>query len=121
MSEANKELVRRFFEDAYTGGNPELVDEIMSPGYLAHGPGAEVLTLESDGARAQGLEAVKNSIENNPSDIEVLIDQQVAEGDTVVSRITMSAGGNSWVAVAFQRIENSKIVETWRIANNRRA
>ncbi len=120
MSEANKALVRRFFEDAYTGGNPELVDEIMSPGYIAHGPGAEALTLESEGARAEGLEAVKVSIQNKPSDIRIVIDEQVAEGDTVVSRITMSAGGNSWVAVAIQRIEDSKIVETWRIANNRR-
>lgn len=117
MSEKNKAIVRRFFEEIYSNGRVELIDELMSPDYLAHGPGSQTRTGQAASVRAEGLDAVKKSIEAHPSDMKVTIEEQVAEGDTVVSRLAMSAGGIQWAVVAIQKVVDGKLVETWRIAN----
>ena len=108
MSEQNKVVARRFFEEVYSQGKVELVEELMAADYVAEGAGLY----------AAGLEAVKRSIRNKPPSIDVKVEEQIAEGDKVVSRLTFSANGESWVGVAIQRIVRGKIAETWRITNN---
>jgi predicted SnoaL-like aldol condensation-catalyzing enzyme len=117
MTEANKIIARRFFEQLYANGELELVDEIVAPNYVAHGPGSEPNALESNSAHANGREAVIASLKAKPADIAVVVAQQIAEGDTVVSRLGFSSNGKQWTAVAIQRIQDGKLVETWRIAN----
>ena len=61
-------------------------------------------------------------------DLEVTIEDQIVDGDKVVTRLTLSgthkgdyrgiaATGKrvSWSQIAIARIENGKIVESWRI------
>lgn len=37
MSEANKAIVRRFYEEVMSQGNIDLLDEIMAPDFIDHG------------------------------------------------------------------------------------
>ena len=108
MSEDNKALARRFFEEVYSQGKVELVEELMAADYVAQGAGTYTT----------GLEAVKRSILNKPPSIDVKVEEQIAEGDKVVSRLAFSADGESWVGVAIQHIVDGKIAETWRITNS---
>ena len=108
MSDKNKAVARRFFEEVYTQGKLELVEELMAPEYVAKGAGA----------CTEGLEAVKGSIASKPPGINVRVEEQISEGNKVVSRLAFSAEGASWVGVAIQRIVNGKIAETWRLTNN---
>ena len=107
MLDENKTVARKFFEDIYSQGNLDLVDELVAQDYVAHGAGP----------LAQGHEAVKKSIASKPPDINVVVEQQVAEGDQVVSRLSFSAGEETWVGVAIQRIVDGKLAETWRVTN----
>ena len=107
MSEANKAVARRFFEEIYSQGRVELIEELIAPDYFAVGAGST----------ARGHEAVRKSIEAKPPDISAVVEEQIAEGDKVVSRLAFSAGGESWVGVAIQRVVNGKLTETWRVTN----
>lgn len=118
MSESNKLIARRFFEELYSTGDTDLVNELVAEDYVAHGPGSQVQVLEAAVVRAEGVDAVIHSIINKPPDIVAVVEEQIAEDDKVVSRVTISAGGKSWVAVAIQRFADNKLVETWRIANS---
>ena len=110
MSEENKAIARRFFEEIYSQGRLDLVDDIIAPNYVAEGAGPY----------AQGREAVKRSITDKPPGTNVKVEEQISEGDKVVSRLAFSANGESWVGVAIQRIANGKLVETWRLTNRNR-
>jgi predicted ester cyclase len=105
--------------EIYSRGRIELIDELISPDYVAFGPGSEQNTTESPRARAVGLEAVKQSIVSKPPDISVVVEEQIAEGDKVMSRLTFSSGGESWTGIAIQRVSGGKITETWRLTNRR--
>ena len=85
MSEENKAVARRFFEEVYSQGKVELVDELMAADYVAEGAGMYTT----------GLEAVKRSILSKPPGIDVRVAEQIAEGDKVVSRLAFSADGKS--------------------------
>lgn len=117
MTDQSKEVARQFFEEIYSRGRVELIEELMSKDYVAFGPGSELNVTESHGARAVGLEAVRNSIESKPSDITVVVEDQIAEGDRVVSRLRFSSDGQTWSGVAIQRVVNGKLTETWRLTN----
>jgi hypothetical protein len=40
MSEENKALVRRYFEEIWDKGNLELIDELFTTNFVRHGPAA---------------------------------------------------------------------------------
>lgn len=90
---------------------------MMSSDYVAFGPGSEPNVTESPRARAVGLEAVRQSIVSKPPDINVVVEEQFAEGDKVASRLTFSSGGASWTGVVIQRVVDGKLTETWRLTN----
>ena len=82
MSEANKSLVRRWIEEAINKGNLSVVDEIVPPEYVYREP--------TVGER-RGKEAARELItmyRNAFPDIKLTIEEQIAEGDKVVTRTT---------------------------------
>ena len=83
MSEAeekNKALVRKFFEEVWSKGNVAAVDEFLAPEFVVHHmlPGEEAGTEDYKRAVAEQHAA--------SSDFHVSIEEQVAEGDKVVTR-----------------------------------
>lgn len=81
--EENKKGIRRVWEEAMNKGNLAVADEVMAANYVFHGPG---------GVDAKGPEGFKQYITIYRTafpDLHITIDDMVAEGDKVVSRITL--------------------------------
>jgi predicted ester cyclase len=120
-AEENKAIFRRYVEEVTNRGNLEIADEIFGR-YIAH---------QSDGSTLErGPEDVKRFTEEYRSafpDWRVSIDEQIAEGDKVVNRVTlrgthqrqfrdMSPTGKEVrinAATIFRYSPEGKVVETW--------
>ncbi len=81
VEENNKALVRRFVEEVLNGGNLDAVDELMAPDYVDHTvpPG-----------KYAGREGLKRSLAKqlaSSSDLHFHIEEQIAEGDKVITWI----------------------------------
>ncbi len=82
VSEQNKAAVRRYIEEAWNRGKLAMVDEVLAPNYASHDPGNPEYT---------GREGVKQLItlyRNAFPDLHWSIEDQIAEGDKVVTRWT---------------------------------
>jgi steroid delta-isomerase-like uncharacterized protein len=82
MSETNKALIRRLFEEAVNKGNFNVVDESLSTDYVYREP-----VVGERRGRAGSRELI-TMYRNAFPDIKITIDEQIAEGDTVVTRWT---------------------------------
>lgn len=123
--EVNKALARRWFDEVINQRNLEAIEDIYSPEYRHHGP---------EGQEVQGLRAVREfaaSILAASDDRHAVVEQQVAEGDLVVTRFIsrghqtgpyrgLEPTGKLWITegIDISRIENGKIVEDWEIIHN---
>jgi len=118
LSEPNKAVARRYFK-AYETGDIEAVMEFIDPHYVLHPGGGKPLNYD---ARKRDEMVFFSAF----SDIQAVVEDQIAEGDKVVSRITMycthtgeyqgiSATGKriaiTYIDIAL--IKAGKIVEEW--------
>lgn len=81
MSEQNKAIVRRSFEEVYNRGNLEAVDELVSEDLVIH-------TGTRDIKGATHLKQYVRELREAFPDLHLTIDDQVAEGNKVVTRWT---------------------------------
>ncbi|MBK8270354.1 MAG: ester cyclase [Planctomycetes bacterium] len=121
MSEANKAIVRRFYEEVMSQGNMNLLDEIMASDFKDHG--------ETLFGSPQGRDTLKQGITASRAvfgDLHVQLHDVIADGEMVGVRGTMrcthqgeflgvSPSGNelSWNGLALFRIVDGKITERW--------
>ncbi|HXW90968.1 MAG TPA: ester cyclase [Terriglobales bacterium] len=84
MSEANKSLVRRWIEEVINKGNLHAVDEIVANDYVYQEP-----TVGERRGKAAARELVTMYRTAFP-DIKLTIEEQIAEGDKVVTRTSGS-------------------------------
>src|SRR5215203_533017 len=83
VEEVNKAIFRRYVEEVTNRGNLELADEIFDR-YLAHQPGGLV------GERGpEDVKRFNGEFRSAFHNFRLSIDEQIAEGDKVVSRITV--------------------------------
>lgn len=83
MSERNKRVVRRSFDEVYNQGLLDVVDELVARDFVAHAGSQEI--HGPDGMK-QYVAALREAF----PDLHLKIDDQVAEGDRVVTRWTAS-------------------------------
>ena len=83
VEEVNKAIFRRYVEEVTNRGNLELADEIFGR-YHAHQPGGLVLERGPEDVKRFNGE-FRSAFHN----FRLSIDEQIAEGDKVVSRITV--------------------------------
>ena len=119
MSTGNKAIVKRFYHEVVNQGNLALAAELMDYDYIEHGNQA-----------ASGLEGFKQFVANLAGafpDLQITIEDLIAEGDKVVARVTVQATHlgtfmgyipPSGVEVTFTgidlfQIKDSKIVGRW--------
>ncbi|KUJ70014.1 SnoaL-like polyketide cyclase [Streptomyces albus subsp. albus] len=78
----NKETARRFYQEVAVGGNLDLIDGLFAPDYLDH----DIIKPED----TTGSAAIRDDVVGWRAafDFDFTIDDQVAEGDTVVTRWT---------------------------------
>jgi predicted ester cyclase len=107
-AQENKEKARRLMEEAFGQGKLEIVDEVLDPDFVCYDPNSEA-------GEVRGADTIKQEIEwfrNAVPDLTYTVEDQVAEGDKVVSRYTASGthqGEFFGVAPTGKRIEMSGI------------
>jgi predicted ester cyclase len=121
MSDQNKRLVRRFYEEVENQGKLELVDELFAADFR------DVYNTASP-FPVQGTDGVKKlaAALHEHLDLSIVIEDLVAEGDKVVARIACgithknpffgaAPTGRKFVAqgVEMFRVVNGKLAERW--------
>ena len=122
MSEANKSLVRRWFEEVWNQGREETIDELFSAKGVGYGLGDTDAPLHGPA----GFKPFVANLRGSLPDIHMTIDDILAEGDRVTARISVEGthkGGQLGVApsgkrvgiagIVIVRIANGQIVEGW--------
>src|SRR5262245_49357793 len=86
MLEETKTLMRRWFEEVWNKGRAEVIEEILHPDVVAHG------LLDENGNTVRGVEGFqafhRRFMEAFP-DIEIVIEDMVAEGNKVAALCTV--------------------------------
>jgi predicted ester cyclase len=124
MSEANKGIVRRMIDEILNGqGNPDVADELFAPYYVGHNPASPV-----DTRGPEGVKGFASMFRSAFPDVHFSVEDQVAEGDKVVTRwrgsgthrgdlFGIAPTGNrvTFVGITINRIEGGKVAEEWQI------
>lgn len=121
--ERNKEIGRRVLVEVWGEGKLEVIDELYAPEYVDHvSRGPEPTTVSGP----DGLKAAVTMFRTAFPDLHYEVDEQVAEGDVVVSRF--SAAGThmepflgaeptgrriAYTGIDINRIRDGRIVESW--------
>lgn len=116
--DANKELVRRLYEDGFNRGDLQVIDELMAPDAVTHDP--VILDAPTGpGAIRGGVEMIRRAF----PDFHVEILQLIAEGDRVASFLRMSGTntGDYRRGAATNRRGSMRAFFIWRIADGRLA
>ncbi|MCA1717233.1 MAG: ester cyclase [Actinobacteria bacterium] len=121
MSEENKALSRRSIEEVFNAGNLDVVDEIVDPDHVHHDP-----TMPEEGHGLEHFKQFASMYRSAFPDVHIEIEDQIAEGDKVVSRwvakgthqgdlMGIAPTGNRVEAagMTIDRIAEGKIAETW--------
>ncbi|HUQ00757.1 MAG TPA: ester cyclase [Aeromicrobium sp.] len=118
-SEANKALVQRFYAEI-DRGNIDIIDELVDEHYVDHSPPPFPVTPGREGVK----EAFRLFQEATPGYHK--IEDQIAEGDRVVTRLTSTGRhegdlpgaprtGNemTMTSITIHRISDGRLVEKW--------
>jgi predicted ester cyclase len=124
--EHNKALVRRFTEEVYNRGNLDVADELLAPDFVDHGQAA---------GEEGHIEAYKRWIADMraaSSDFHMSIEEQIAEGEKVVTRLISSgtlehsepmglASTGTYIVIEYisiDRVVEGKIVEERTVSDD---
>ena len=123
MSEENKALIQRWFEEVWNQGKSDVIDELCAEDAVIHG------LVDGSGQPVSGRQAFHefhNQFRGAFSDLYISIDDVVCEGDRVVARCSVrgkhtgeSLGFAATYApiqiegIAIVRIRNGQIAEAW--------
>jgi steroid delta-isomerase-like uncharacterized protein len=121
MSEQNKAMARRMFEDVFAGGQLNLAEELVTPDYVGH----DVAAPEPIRG-PQGLKEQAKGYRDAFPDLNLKIEDQFAEGERVVTRWTATGthkgdlfgiaptGKQTTVeGISIDRFSGGKIAESW--------
>ena len=123
MSEENKALVRRWFEEVWNKGRAEAIDEMFDANGIAHG-------LSDDPANPirgpRDFRPFHTVFRDAFPNMEIVVEDTVAEGDKVAARCSVrakhegeflgraaTASAVDFTGITIVRIQDGKIVEAW--------
>jgi steroid delta-isomerase-like uncharacterized protein len=123
MSEENKQLVRRWFEEVWNKGRADAIDEMFDANGIAHG-------LSDDPANPiKGPTAFRpfhTLFREAFPNMMIVVEDMVAEGDKVAARCSVRAKHEGdflamaatqapveFTGITIVRIDKGKIVEAW--------
>jgi steroid delta-isomerase-like uncharacterized protein len=84
MSDTNKAILRRFFEELFTAGDLSVADEIVALSYVNY----NAVPGETPGR--EGLKQFVTDLHKAWADLNFVVEDQVAEGDKVTTRWTVT-------------------------------
>ena len=123
MSEENKELLRRWFDEVWNKGRADAIDEMFDENGIAHG-------LSDDPSQPikgpSGFRPFYTMFRQAFPNMTIVIEDMIAEGDKVVARCSVRGKHEGelmgraatqspveFTGIAIVRIDNGKIVEAW--------
>ncbi|MGB9177946.1 MAG: ester cyclase [Pyrinomonadaceae bacterium] len=123
MLDENRDLIHRWFEEVWNKGRADAIDEMFAEDGIAHG------LSDVSGAELRGpaeFREFHNKFRNAFPDIEVVVEDTIAEGDKLAARCSVRgrhrgdalgfAATNKPVeitGIAIVRVRDGKIVEAW--------
>lgn len=123
MSEENKQLIRRWFEEVWNKGRAEAIDEMIGDDCVVHG------LADATGNPVRGPDeyrAFYAQFRQAFPDIVVTVEDTIAEGDLVAARCSVRGkhGGDGlgiaatqspveFTGITIVRWKDGKIVEAW--------
>ena len=119
-TDTNKTLIRRHFDAIWNQGQLAVADEIVSPAYVSH------LPLPGQPSGIAGFKYAVQLLRASFPDLQLTIEDLIAEGDRVVARLTARGTHRAafrgipptgrevvWTGIRIFRIADGKIVEHW--------
>ena len=123
MSELNKALVRRYYDEVLNQRRLQVFDELASPNFVSYLTSGDYINLQVY------KQAIAGSLAAMP-DLQVSIQDQIAEGDKVVTRwmvkgtpqvefagIKPTGKALTITAIHIHRVQDGKLVEHWEAIN----
>ncbi|MBV8944443.1 MAG: nuclear transport factor 2 family protein [Solirubrobacterales bacterium] len=106
---ANRELVRRLYEEVFSAGRLDVVDELMTDDYVNHDP------PPGAGHTREDVKVIATGFRERIPGFRARVDRIVAEGDFVAVQGTASGSAASPEIKLgeFFRIERGRIAERW--------
>jgi len=121
--EANKALIRRWFEEVWNQGRPEVISEMLAEDAIVHG-------LSDDAAQPlygpAGFLPFHAKFREAFPNVEVVVEDAIAEGDKIAVRCSVKGkhAGDSlgfkatgataeFDGIAIVRVKDGKFVEAW--------
>jgi len=124
VSEENKAVVRRWFEEVWNQGRDATVDELFAAEGVAHGLGES----EADVHGPAEFKPFAANLRASLPDLRIRVEDILTEGDRVAVRIALAgthtgdglgvpASGNSVAiqGIVILRLANGQIVEAWNL------
>jgi steroid delta-isomerase-like uncharacterized protein len=122
-TEENKAVIRRFIDEVFNEGKLAAIPELVDSGYIMHGPGPAV-------SGRQGMQEFVTTYRTALPDYHCTVEDQVAEGDKVVTRWTVRGTQRGTLdglpptgkpvtlaGIVIDRIANGRMAETWEQAD----
>jgi predicted ester cyclase len=119
-TEANKDLIRRVFEEVIPSGDAAAMRDVVAPDWVDHDP------LPGQPAGPDGGEYVVRTMHGAHPDLSFTIDDLVAEGDRVTIRWTLRGTNTGpmlgrpptgepvvFQAIVIFRVADGRIAERW--------
>jgi predicted SnoaL-like aldol condensation-catalyzing enzyme len=117
MSEPNKRVLRRFFQEVLNEGQVAPVGELFARDWVGHGPQRE---FDAPAALMPFLAALRTAW----PDLQITVEAQIAEGDLVATRWTahglrraergrVDGRPATAAGLTLARLASGKIVEAW--------
>ncbi len=120
MPTANKQILHRFFEEIFNQGNLAVADTIVAADYNNHNP------VPGEPPGRGGLKQFVAYMRSVFPDLHITVEDQVAEGDKVTTRFTISGTQRgefagipptgrrvTVTALNIHRVVNGQIQEGW--------
>jgi predicted ester cyclase len=113
-TEENKAIVRHITEEGWNHGNTALFDEFIAADFIGHFPGSPFHRLE-------GYKQFYADIHSTFPDVHYTIEDEIAEGDMVVSRLPLgelrgippSGKRVTTTGMVIFRFASGKVAEAW--------
>jgi steroid delta-isomerase-like uncharacterized protein len=125
MSEQNKTLTRRFYQEVFNEKKFGTVDELCAPGFVDHNP------APGQAPGPQGMKEWMQQFFQAFPDLTATVHEMVAEGDLVVTRLTCQGTHKGTIAGAaptgkkvtftaldMVRIKDGRATEVWHEGND---
>ena len=118
---SNRAIAQRFFDEVFSEGKLDLVDELFATDYVGHPSGNEEETRGPE-----GVKGYVGALREGVPDLTLTVEDRVADGDRVVTRWTAKGTHNGELlgiaptgrtaavtGITIQRLQDGRIVEGW--------